>query len=431
MVKIEQIDHNSAASRAGLRAGDILLTADGHVLRDALDVQFYIDTADSVRVVYRRGSGENTVVLDNSSDEFSGIEPEPLVIRRCRNKCIFCFIDQQPKGLRDTLYVKDEDIRYSFLDGNYITATNIPDWEWNRIIEQRMSPLYFSVHATDETVRSKLLGVSDAPPIMPILEKLVARGIGVHSQIVLVPGYNDGPILERTLHDLYKLGANSLSCAVVPVGLTRFRDGLPLIEPVSNKLAINVIDIIGEMRSKSARPAFFQAADEMFLLSDRPIPPDDYYGDYPQLDNGVGMVRLFIDDAMECLSSPELILEGKRKLKIDIITGARGSEILSGIMPENLGIQGVTSKVIGVPNRFWGESVTAANLLTGRDIYNAIKDSNADIVFIPPNVLNSNGLFLDDMDVIEMDREIHGEIACNVRYLSEMQELILSYSRKE
>ncbi|MGC9316159.1 MAG: DUF512 domain-containing protein, partial [bacterium] len=319
MVEILGISSNSPAELAGLVPGDLLLQANGHVIRDALDIEFYIEGEDRVDIIYIRDGEERRTVLSNSDYNDSGIEAEYLELRRCRNNCVFCFIDQQPKGLRDTLYVKDEDIRYSFLQSNYITATNTPDWEWKRIIEQKMGPLYFSVHATDEDVRAKMLGIPSPPPIMPILSRLTRAGIQIHSQIVLVPGFNDGEVLRKTLADLHSLGKNSLSSAIVPVGLTRYRKGLPEIPAVSVFDALEALEIIDEMRRNNPRSGFFQAADELFLLAGKDIPEDSYYGDYDQLDNGVGMARLFIDDATSCAREPKVRLRKPKTLSVEIV----------------------------------------------------------------------------------------------------------------
>ncbi len=428
MVEILDISSNSPAEHAGLLSGDLLVQANGHVIRDALDIEFYIEGEDRVEILYIRDGEERRTVLLNCAYDDSGIETEYLELRRCRNKCVFCFIDQQPKGLRDTLYVKDEDIRYSFLHSNYITASNTPDWEWKRVIEQKMAPLYFSVHATDEEIRAKMLGILNPPPIMPILSRLTRAGIQIHCQIVLVPGFNDGAVLRKTLVDLHSLGKNSLTCAVVPVGLTKYRDCLPEIPAVSHCDAVDALRIIDELRAVNVRPEFFQAADELFLLAEKDIPEDEYYGEYDQLDNGVGMARLFIDDAMSCAREPKVRLQKPRPLSVEIVTGTRAAKIFDAVLPSDLGIEGVQAKITPVVNDFWGEMVTAGNLLTGRDILRAIQNSKADIIFIPPKVINDNGLFLDDMAIEELDNSISGEIAVGADYLSDMQELIIDYS---
>jgi putative radical SAM enzyme (TIGR03279 family) len=430
MVKISKINLKSPAHKAGLRSGDFLLLANGKELHDALDVEFYVEGNANVEVTYRRHDEMLHAIIENPRFDFSGIEAELLKLRRCRNRCIFCFIDQQPKGLRQTLYVKDEDIRYSFLYGNYITATNTPKWEWDRIIEQRMGPLYFSVHSTNEETRSGMLGVKDAPPIFPILSRLTKTGIQIHSQIVLVPGFNDGEVLKKTLRDLYSLGENSFSCAVVPVGLTKYRDGLPHISPVSESDACKAIEIIDEFRNKSDRPEFFQAADELFYLAGFPIPEGDYYGDFPQLDNGVGMMHLFIDDITSCNKQPKVKLEKNRKLSVEIITGIRAANVFEDILPQDLGIEGVTAKITAVQNDFWGGMVSAANLLTGGDILRTLDKSTSDIVFVPPKVINDDGLFLDGLSIEEVDNAVRGEIAVGADYLSDMQELIIDYSSR-
>ncbi len=424
MVKIIHIESGSPAAKAGLRESDTIISADGHILHDALDFMFYIEQKPRVEIVYLRGDTEFRTTLKNREFSYSGMEPETIGLRRCNNKCVFCFIDQQPMGMRKSLYVKDEDIRHSFLHGNYITATNTPEWEWERIIEQRMSPLYISVHATDEKIREKMLGNVNAPPIMPILERLASSNIGFHSQIVVVPDFNDGKILEKTVRDIYRLGGSALSCAIVPVGMTRYRKDLPKIEPVTPSLAARIIQISGKIRGEIDRPEFLQIADEMFLLAGEKIPEAEYYGDFPQLDNGVGIVRLTIDDAESYTREPICTSVENHKFFVDIITGTRAADILQRHFPKNLGIKGVERRIIGIKNRFWGDDVTAANLLTGKDIKNAVIGSEADIIFLPPNVLNAENLFLDNMSIDEIREAAHGEVVVNSGYLSDIQEVI-------
>ncbi|RKZ31421.1 DUF512 domain-containing protein [bacterium] len=424
MVYIDSISDDSPASHAGLCAGDSLVSADGHILHDALDVQFYIEGVERVEIAYRRAGFEYKVILENRTLEPTGINPHPIGLRRCKNNCIFCFIDQQPKGLRKSLYIKDEDIRHSFLYGNYITLTDTPEWEFARIIEQRMGPLYVSVHATDDEIRQKLLGREKIPPIMARLKRLTEAGIGIHSQIVIVPGYNDGAVLERTVSEIYSLGENALSCAVVPVGLTRYREGLPHIDPVSPELARDILSFCDRLRKSFDRPEFLQAADELFLLAGREIPETDYYGDYPQLDNGVGLVRSTIDDAIGCAAFPESSNKNRTEFLVDIVTGTRAAHVLEKYFPKNLGLPGVTRRIIALENLFWGSQVTAANLLTGKEITDAVYDSHADIIFLPPKVLNADNLFLDGISLDDLKEHVGGRLISGPAYLSEIQEVI-------
>ncbi len=425
MLFIDDILPDSPAWRAGLRRGDSIVSANGATIHDALDLQFYIEDEEEVELLIRRSGKELAILLENPLLEPTGIEPHPIGLRRCSNNCIFCFIDQQPPGLRESLYVKDEDIRHSFLHGNYITLSNTPEWEIERVITQRMSPLYISVHATDEKIRRKLLGNNKIAPILPLLKRMTESGVWIHTQVVVVPEVNDSDeVLDRTISDLYSLGENSLSCALVPVGLTRYRVGLPRVRPVLPETARRIIELSDAMRSRFDRPNFLQLADEFFLLADKELPPDTYYGDYPQLENGVGMTRLFIEDMKE-IDVTHSIAERYGTIHVDIVTGTRAAKIFEKI-PENLGIAGVKSRIIGIENRFWGSSVNVANLLTGNDIIDVISGRESDIIFLPPKVLNDEGLFLDGKTLADVDGSVRGAVVVGPRYLSEVQEYLLS-----
>lgn len=428
MVHVDKIESGSPAEKAGLRAKDNLISANGKNLRDALDVQFYIEGERRVEIEVERGDEIFRITLRNPRLVFSGIIPHPIGLKRCKNKCVFCFIDQQPKGLRKSLYVKDEDINYSFLYGNYITLTKYAEWEIARAIEQKMSPLYISVHSLDEKIRRALLGNEKIPPILPLLERLTQNRVMIHAQIVVVPGYNDSDEdLSNTIRGLYELGENSLSCAIVPVGLTKYRECLPKIEPVTYKNAKRILKLSERLRNSFDRPYFLQCADELFLLSGERIPETDYYGDFPQLDNGVGIVRLTIDDAKEYKENPrDLRISFKRKLKVDIVTGTRGGEILKKIFPKNLGIKGVEARIIPIENRFWGKSVSCANLLTAKDIYRATLSLKSDVIYLPPKVINSEGLFLDNVKISDFERKMKKKFIVGCSYLSELQDNIVS-----
>jgi putative radical SAM enzyme (TIGR03279 family) len=427
MLLIDDISQDSPAEKAGLLPGDSIISADWSIIHDALDLQFYIEDERFVELVIQRSGNKLSILLKNPFMEPTGIIPHPIGLRRCNNNCIFCFIDQQPKELRDSLHVKDEDIRHSFLYGNYITLSNTPEWEIERVIEQKMSPLYISVHSTDEDMRRKLLRNDGLAPILPILKRLTDGGVRVHSQIVIVPGFNDSAeILTKTVQDLYKLGDNSLSCAIVPIGLTRYRDGLTQLRPVTSRIAEEIIDLSDRiMANFSENPAFLQLADELFLLAGKEIPPIGYYGDFPQLENGVGMVCMTIDDAKSANLNYS-IKKSYDKVLVEIVTGIRGAMIMEKYFPENLGIDGVKSRITAVENRFWGSSVDAANLLIGKDIRDAISGSDSDIIYLPPDILNADGLFLDNRTVAELQRSVDGEIVVGPGYLSEIQVDILS-----
>ncbi len=424
MLRVESVNKNSPAEKAGIRAGDNILSANGRPIRDALDLLYYIENERRCELVISRFGVSVETVLQNPRLVGSGIEPEQLKIRRCGNKCVFCFIDQQPSGLRPSLYIKDEDVRFSFIHGNFVTLTNTPEWEFERIIEQKMSPLYISVHSTDETIRRKLLNNCKITPMLPTLRRLTSAGIEIHSQVVVVPGYNSSEAaLRKTILELYDLGKCSVSCALVPVGLTKYRDNLTTIEPVNQEITKQIIELTNSIRDSLDRPEFLQIADEFFVLGNEDFPMAAYYGDFPQLENGVGMMRLFIDDALN-ISSEMNNINALKDIKIDIVTGVAAYPVFCNLIYKIFGLKENNVRIIKVNNRFWGEGVTVANLLTGNDIAESLKNSDADLIFIPPNVLNNNNLFLDDLSFDELQSQTVGKIYTNIAYLSEVYNVI-------
>ncbi|MCK5833600.1 DUF512 domain-containing protein [bacterium] len=426
MLQIVEIEPRSPANRAGLLKDDVIVSAGGKTIRDALDIEFYIEGETYIDLLIERGDKEIPIRLLNLGLKPSGIIVEPLKIRHCGNKCVFCFVDQQPKGLRDSLYIKDEDVRFSFIYGNYVTLTNTPEWEIKRVIEQKMSPLYISVHSTDEEIRRNLLSNKKIKPIFPLLHHLTENGIAIHSQIVVVPGYNSNTKqLESTIKKLYSLGENSLSCALVPLGITDYRRELASLESINFEQAKDIIFMSNNIRDSIERPEFLQLADEFFVLAGENFPQSDYYDDYPQLENGVGMARLFIDDTINALNDNKIanILSDKT---IDIVTGLSAAELFKKLLPKDLGIKGCLTRIIGVKNSFWGNKVNVANLLTGKDIVSVISNSDADYIFLPPKVLNEDGLFLDGMSIETLQTSVKGRVMSGMSYLSEIQEVILN-----
>ena len=399
--EIVSVMRGSPADEAGLRPGDIVLSVNGNRIYDRLDFEFYTAGEDFVEIVVRRAGQELSFVVHTAGGDI-GVELAPLRPRRCGNNCIFCFVDQLPPGLRSSLYFKDGDFRFSFLEGSYITLTNLTPADWRRIFTQKMSPLYVSVHATDEVVRRALLGRKNIPPIMDQLSAMAEHGIDFHAQIVLVPGYNDGEILVRTVEDLFTFGEHLLSLAVVPVGLTEHRQNLPHIDPVSPELARRIIDWHWEYlrRNRSAR-GILQLADEFFLLAGREIPPADYYANYPQYENGVGMVRDFLDSVPQWGN----FSGANPPRRVGIITGTLFAPVFertgAKFLAERFGIQ---IEVIPQSNTLFGKTVTVANLLPGRDIAAALKkfSTNPEIVIIPPRTVNRDNLFLDDVPLSQL-----------------------------
>jgi len=405
---VTAIHAGGPADLAGIRPGDDLVAIGDRPIRDAVDLTFalgWLEDAASATWRFSRGGEELAVALPVTRPDELGIDLADDPVRTCGNRCIFCFVDQLPRGLRPSLYVKDEDYRLSFTHGNYITLTNLTPADYGRIAEQRLSPLYVSVHATDDAVRRRMLGNPDAPPVLAALERLRAAGIAVHVQIVVCPGINDGAVLERTLEDLAALGGSVLSIAVVPVGLTAHREGLPRIDPVSPDLAAALVEAVERWQRRLAAergsPTVF-AADELYLLAGRRLPPYDSYGDFPQQENGVGLLRLFEHDLRERAAALAGAVD--RPVDLTIVTATLAAPELERIAGEALAAAGpVSVRVIGVENSLLGSSVTVAGLLPGRDIVAALRSHpGGDLALVPPEAFSADGLTLDGMTLNEI-----------------------------
>ncbi|VAX28829.1 PDZ domain protein [hydrothermal vent metagenome] len=391
---------DSPAYRAGIRPGDMLLTVNRKRIHDSIDLVFYTDDLELNISVKRKDRIIRTTIIRDEGEDL-GIELRPFRIKTCRNRCVFCFVSQLPKGLRRSLYIKDEDFRMSFLYGSYITLSNITPAEKKRIIEQRLSPLYISVHSTDRETRNTLLGNNNATDIMKELKWLAKNRIRIHVQIVLCPGYNDGDKLVSTINDLHKFYPYVSSIAVVPVGLTRHRKS-PL-KPVGKDVALETVAIISDFQKRFMKKhgdALVYGSDELYIRAEKKFPPLKYYGEFPQIENGVGLVPLFLHKAarIKSVKSPS----GQRFLAV---TGVSFYPFLSRFI-ERLNSR-VCVDVIPVVNRFFGETVTVAGLLTGRDIIQSVADVSSDYdVLLLPDVIFRDGqdLLLDDTTVEELER---------------------------
>lgn len=397
---ITHVAAGSIAARIGLQPGDILQQIAGEPVIDQIDYQaltaqesFQIDITRDGRPMTFRVRKEDWEPLGVTLDQSIVSKPRP-----CKNHCIFCFIDQMPKGMRDTLYVKDDDWRLSLMMGNFITMTNISDDEFNRIIRRKVSPLYVSVHATDPDVRMKMLRNPRAGEIMNKLRILKENGIRFHCQLVLCPGWNDGEVLMQSIRDLQSLAPAACSIALVPVGLTKHREGLDHIEPYTSESAAQLIRTIQPLQErflKEMGTRFVFPADEFYCLSGLPLPEDEEYEDYPQIENGVGMLRMFETDLRFAVEDYPVENTPPRRLVI-----ACGTSI-AGLMQrwcDQYAPQGTTVTVKPIINRFFGESVTVTGLITGGDLVDQLKDVDCDEILICRNMLRSDGdLFLDDM----------------------------------
>lgn len=397
--EIEGIHKGSIAGKAGLLPGDRLLKVNGHAIRDVIDLLFFGNEQD-MKFLVRRGDRKIDVKasFDESSPAGLGVMLKPFRIKTCGNNCVFCFVSQLPKGLRKTLYLKDEDYRMSFLYGSYVTMTNLSEQDKKRIITQRLSPLYISVHSTDTAIRNKLIGRPNAGDIMKELKFLAGNKIRMHTQIVLCPGYNDGKDLSKTIADLYRFYPYVMSIAVVPVGLTAHRK--KALRPVEKEDALSALETITKFQARFRKKHgehIVYAADEMYIKAGLPLPPLEHYDDLPQIENGVGLVPLFTHQAKK-IKLPQIPDKLKKK-RFVTFTGVSFYPYLSKFT-DKLKKGGFDIETVAVENSFFGKSVTVTGLLTGRDVLKALSGviKKEDILLIPDIVMREGDeVFLDDV----------------------------------
>ncbi|NLI15339.1 MAG: DUF512 domain-containing protein [candidate division Zixibacteria bacterium] len=403
MLKITNIKAGSPVFKIGVSIGDELISINGHAINDIIDYRFY-QAEHRVALKLARNGKVFFRYLTKDIDSDLGLDFEPDRIIRCRNNCVFCFVHNNPKGLRQTLYIKDDDYRQSFMYGNFVTLTNVSDYEIRRIIKLRLSPIYISVQATDEPVRRLLFGRRRLPPILSVLKELAESNIYFHSQVVIVPGYNDGSILDRTAADLAALRPFAQSLAVVPVGLTKFSRNMisdgGTVMPVGKFAAAKLIAQVDNYRKKygDAENKFAYAADELFIRSDMDFPPTSYYDDYPQIENGVGMVRRFLDTIPNRISSRRKMMLRKKGIWI---TGRSMERVWQKYLFKK---HRVELNLLPITNRFYGRKVTVSGLLAGKDILKGIKNAGrkSGMAILPPNCLNHDDRFIDDYSPQEL-----------------------------
>lgn len=398
MVVIKEIAPGSLGARAGFLIGDEIHAINGQAVGDLID--FQVNSAEEFLLFEVHRDGEDyEVEVERSPGEEMGLGFEDLRLRSCNNKCVFCFIHQMPKGMRRTLYFEDDDYRLSFLHGSYVTLTNTHDRDLQRIIDQGLSPQYISVHATEPGLRQRMLGrTKPTADIMERLCRLAENGIEMHTQVVVCPGYNDGANLERTVQDLSRLYPAVRSVALVPVGLTRFRERLADLSPVTPSLAAEYVasaEEWGDSFRRSLGERLVYAADELFLLIGRLPPPRDYYDAFPQIENGIGMVRSFLDRWETGKGAlPERL---NRPLRLALVTGRLAATFLGPIVAQLNRIPGLVLDLVVVTNETFGAGITVSGLLGGADIVKALAGARWDLVLLPPNCINGEGLTLDDM----------------------------------
>jgi len=417
--RICTIEENSIACEGGIKPGDTLLSINGHKIHDIFDYQFY-SADENVLLILQTPDGEiYDVDVEKDTYEDLGISFENSMIdedRQCANKCIFCFIDQMPCNMRDTLYFKDDDTRLSFLTGNYVTLTNVGKREMERIIKYRMSPINVSVHTTNPQLRKFMLGNKNAGDIMEKLTMLSDACITVNTQIVLCPGINDGEELSRTINDLASLGNSIASLSVVPVGITKFREGLYNVRtftPDEAGVVIDQIEKFQKMINKKLGRNFVYAADEFYLKAGRDFPEYDKYDDFPQLENGVGMCRLLDFEVCDYLVRQKRDLDKKykdaKKIKVSIATGVAAYDIIKGLAQSITGrYPHAEVNVYKIINNYFGENITVAGLITGEDLITQLEGNNlGDMLMITHNMLRSGeNVFLDDITTEQVSKKL-------------------------
>ena len=416
---VDSVVKNSIAEELGIQKGAILLSVDGQKLTDMIDYNFYMKS-ELVTIEIQNPDGEiEEIEIEKDYDEDLGIVFESAVfdkIKPCLNHCVFCFVDQQPKGLRNSLYVKDDDYRLSYLQGTYITLTNLTDKDKERIKKMHLGPFYISVHTTNPELRVKMLRNPNAGKALENLQWFRKNKIPFHAQIVLCPGLNDGKELERTLSDLAQLKNTVLSTAIVPVGITKFRE--ETLKNVTPEVAKETIKIASKYKRVCC-------SDEFFLLADEPIPPAKYYGNFCQLDDGVGALRLTYDDFRK-IPLPEEI---SKPYKIIFACSYAAKNMLEKAGKKLSKIRNLEVRICPVKSNYWGEGITVAGLITTQDLINTVKNETCDVVVIPSVMLRPYTQdFLDgkNLDYVKEQSGKNFLVQKNIYSLKEIVDFIKS-----
>ena len=399
-----RVAEGSLAEELGLVPGDKIVLVNDQPLRDIIDLSFAM-AEEEIDLLVEHADGEQEMFsFDKDVDEELGAEFTSAVfdgIRSCANHCLFCFVDQVAPDMRESLYVKDDDYRLSFLYGNFITMTNMGERDFQRIAAYHLSPLFVSVHTTDMELRAKMLGTPRAAELTKQLDRLDEAGTEYHAQIVLCSGLNDGDNLDKTIEDMMKRRPNALSLAIVPVGLTQFREGCYPLKPFDEEGAAQVVGQVGKWQKKSRAKSgenFVYLADEFYLMAGLPLPEEEEYDGFPQLDNGIGLARSFISDWRE--AQAEIETAGyDEPLSVEIVCGVSIAPVFQKLIDE-LSVKNLTVRLRPVENRWFGPSVTVSGLLTGADILSSLSEAEPDaaVVVVPRCALRSGeNVFLDDM----------------------------------
>ncbi len=410
-VIIADVEKRSPASRARIKAGDTLLTINGREITDVLDYRFYMpDTRLELTLQTAKGKTRTVKIKKKPYDELGLVFDTYLMDkqRSCRNNCIFCFIDQLPEGMRESLYFKDDDSRLSFLFGNYITLTNLTEHDVERIIEMHISPINVSVHTTNPQLRCRMMNNRFAGDCLQYLHRFARAGLDINCQLVLVPGYNDGDQLQKSMEDLAALAPAVRSVAAVPVGLTKHREGLPEIRGFTAEESATVIRQMTQMGDKMLAETgsrIFYPSDEWYIKAGLPIPEGDFYEEYPQLENGVGMIALLREEFKAAVDEFPLFVDTDRLV---IATGVDAAPHLQELADYAMDKwPGVQLKVVPIRNDFFGESITVSGLITGGDLINQLRDVPMDRLLLPMSMLRQEGdLFLDDVSVEQVEEAL-------------------------
>ena len=405
---IKSVEEGSIAWEMGIEPGDRLLQINGSIIEDVFDYHYYTNDEELLILIQKENGEEWELEIEKDYDEDLGIEFEQGLMdeyRSCRNKCMFCFIDQMPKGMRDTLYFKDDDSRLSFLQGNYITLTNMSDHDIQRIVDYHLEPINVSIHTTNPELRCKMLHNRFAGDALKKIQILYDGGITMNGQIVLCKGINDGEELERSIRDMTKWLPNLQSVSVVPVGLTKFRDGLYPLEPFTKEDAKEVLGIIHKWQKKIYEEYgihFIHAGDEWYLLAEEELPEEERYDGYLQLENGVGMLRLLLNEFEEAY---EPLAGDGREIHLSMATGKLADPYLKEML-ERLKAKypNLNVNLFEIRNDFFGERITVAGLITGQDLIAQLKGQDlGDALLLPCSMLRSGEeVFLDDVTVTEL-----------------------------
>ena len=440
MVTITDVLPKSRAARAGIAAGDVLHKINQKEIRDVLDYRFYLAEKEITLSLSRGGSPYEVRIKKQEYDDIGLDFETPLMDKKhsCENKCVFCFIDQLPKGMRSTLYFKDDDSRLSFLHGNYITLTNLHEEDIQRIIDMHISPINISVHTTNPELRVKMMKNKRSGEVLSYIRMLADAGITLCCQIVLCRGLNDGEELTRTMTDLAAFAPAMESTSVVPAGLTRFRDGLYPLEPFTPKECADVIRQItefGDQCLKKHGSRLFYPADEFYIQAGLPLPPDEFYEGYPQIQNGVGMLTDLATGFDLEMEEPDGYLSRFRAPRqVSVVTGMAAYDHIRALCQRlSAAVDGLEIRVYPIVNRFFGETITVAGLLTAKDMIEQLKDEPlGDELLFPATCLRAEGdLFLDDRTPEDLSRALHVPVCAVESEASDLIRKLLGLHRQE